>query len=260
MNRLLVVAALSLFACQPRARRVVHGPSTPKVPTCTVTIPALRVTDVTCQGDFSRDELWSVSLNRAAETGPDHASFSFEVTETNENKGWRALRARFAGPQEPMAQYVIDRLLTPDQLDAARTRATKAACQRAVIEQTTDAATRASCLQFLTAQQEIAQKERHHAAEVGVQRQAVEVQRQQAVAQQQAADALMLQTLQRSQRGNVVIVGEAGCRSSLDCGGGSFCKDWRGSRVCMGHGLAGSPCSSSIDCGGGLFCRGDVCG
>lgn len=262
MNRLRLLLALALVVlvgCQPKTRRIVHGPSLPKVPVCSVTLPAVRITDVTCQGDFTRDELWAVALNRAAETGPDHASFSFAVLDTNDSKGWRALRARFAGPQEPTAEHVIDRLLTPEQLDAARTRVTRAACQRAVIEQTTDAATRASCLQFLTAQQELAQKERHHAADLGVQQQAVAVQRQQAAAQQQAADALVIQTLQRQQRG-VVVLGAAGCRSSLDCGSGAFCKDWRSTRVCMGHGSVGSPCSSSIDCGGGLFCRGDVCG
>lgn len=50
------------------------------------------------------------------------------------------------------------------------------------------------------------------------------------------------------------------CRSSLDCGAGGWCKDWRGSRVCMNKGGPGAPCTSSIDCGSGLFCRGDTCG
>lgn len=51
-----------------------------------------------------------------------------------------------------------------------------------------------------------------------------------------------------------------GCRSSLDCGSGGWCRDWRGQQVCMNKGGPGAPCSSSLDCGSGLFCRGDTCG
>lgn len=52
-----------------------------------------------------------------------------------------------------------------------------------------------------------------------------------------------------------------GCRSSLDCGSGGWCRDWRGQKVCMNsNGGPGSPCASGLDCGRGLFCRGDTCG
>lgn len=54
--------------------------------------------------------------------------------------------------------------------------------------------------------------------------------------------------------------GGQGCRSSLDCGSGGWCRDWRGTKVCMNKGGPGAPCSSSLDCGSGLFCRGDTCG
>ena len=84
-------------------------------------------------------------------------------------------------------------------------------------------------MQFLAAQQHLAQTERHHAEQM------------------------------RSQT-NVVIVGGSTCRSSLDCGSGEFCKDWSGGRVCMGNGGVGAPCSSGIDCGGSLFCRSGLCG
>lgn len=51
-----------------------------------------------------------------------------------------------------------------------------------------------------------------------------------------------------------------GCRSSLDCGSGGWCRDWRGQKVCMNEGGPGAPCGSSLDCASGLFCRGDTCG
>jgi hypothetical protein len=258
MRTLLLLSIVVFTACQPRTRRIVHGPSTPKVPQCTVSLPALRVTDVTCQGDFSSADLWRASLEAAAETGPEHGSFSFDAIDTNEQKGWRALRAKFASANEAQGQFTIDAVLPAARLDAARTRAMVKACQRAVIIAETDAATRATCTQFLTAQQQLAQQERHHAEELGVQKQALAVQQQQAEAQQRQADALMLQALQRSSS-TVIVVGGNACRSSLDCGSGQFCKLWRGNFTCLGHGGRGSPCMSGLDCGGGLFCRGDLC-
>lgn len=254
----LLLAVVVFVGCQPTTRRIVRGPSTPRAPSCAVSIPAVRITDVTCQGDFSRDELWRAALMKTAETGPEQGSFSFDVVETNEAAGWRALRAKFMTAQEPVGPHTIDALLSPGQLEAARNRATLKACQRAVIIEGTDPATKASCLQYLSAQQQLAQSERHHAEEMGVQRQAVEAQKQSAQAQQQAADALLLQSMQRN-RSTIVVVGSSNCRSSLDCGFGEFCKDWSGGRVCMGNGGGGAPCSSSIDCGSGLFCRGGFC-
>lgn len=47
-----------------------------------------------------------------------------------------------------------------------------------------------------------------------------------------------------------------GCRSSLDCASGQWCKDrGDGANVCMGGGGQGSPCTSSLDCEG-MWCRG----
>lgn len=46
------------------------------------------------------------------------------------------------------------------------------------------------------------------------------------------------------------------CKTSIDCGAGSFCKDrGDGRKVCMGNGARGDACKSTIDCGGGLFCK-----
>lgn len=258
MRTSLLLAVIVFVGCQPAARRVVRGSSAPVVPVCSVTMPAPRVTDVTCTGNLSRDVLWRAALIKAAETGPDHGSFSFDVPETNEAVGWRAARARFMTAQDPPGPYTIDALLSPAQLEAARVRATTRACQRAVIIEGTDPATKASCLQFLTAQQQIAQSERHHAEQVTVSKQSVEAQRQQALAQQQTADAMMLQSLQRN-RATIVISGGSNCRSSLDCGSMEFCKPWMGGNVCMGNGGPGAPCSSGIDCSGAQFCRSGYC-
>lgn len=258
MTRLLLLSVFVLVACQPSARRIVRSSSPPPVPSCSVTLTALRITDVTCQGAFSRDELWRAALLKAAETGPEQGSLTFDVIDTNENSGWRALRAKFAGPGEPPATNAIEVMLSPQQLEAARTRAMTKQCQRTVIVES-DPATKASCMQFLAAQQQLAQTERHHAEQMGVQRESVAAQRQAAAAQQETAAALRLQAMQRSQT-NVVIVGGSTCRSSLDCGSGEFCKDWSGGRVCMGNGGVGAPCSSGIDCAGSLFCRSGLCG
>jgi hypothetical protein len=258
MRSVLPLAVVVFVGCQPAARRVVRGSSAPVVPVCSVTMPAPRVTDVTCTGNLSRDVLWRAALIKAAETGPDHGSFSFDVPETNEAGGWRALRARFMTAQDPAGSYTIDALLSPAQLEAARVRATTRACQRAVIIEGSDPATKASCLQFLTAQQQIAQSERHHAEQVTVSKQSVEVQRQHVQAQQQAADALMLRSLQRD-RTILVASGASNCRSSLDCGSMEFCKPWMGGSVCMGNGGPGAPCSSAIDRAGGQFCRSGYC-
>lgn len=258
MNRLLLLTVFVLVACQPSARRIVRSSSPPALPSCTVTLTALRITDVTCQGAFSRDELWRAALLKAAETGPEQGSLTFDVIDTNENNGWRALRAKFAGPGEPAGTNAIEVMLSSQQLEAARTRAMTKQCQRTVIVET-DPATKASCMQFLAAQQQLAQTERHHAEQMGVQRESVEAQRQAAAAQQETAAALRLQAAQRSTT-NVVIVGGSTCRSSLDCGSGEFCKDWSGGRVCMGNGGVGAPCSSGIDCAGSLFCRSGLCG
>mgnify|MGYP000567747451 CR=1 FL=1 len=63
----LVVAVFVFIGCQPTTRRIVRGPSTPRVPNCAVSMPAVRITDVTCQGDFMRDELWKAALVKVAE-------------------------------------------------------------------------------------------------------------------------------------------------------------------------------------------------
>lgn len=256
--RAVLPLALLCFACQPTTRRIVRGSSAPPAPVCSVTMPAPMVTDVTCTGNLPREVLWNAALVKVAETGPDHGSFSFEVPQTNEAAGWRAVRARFLSAQEAPGPYTIDNLLSPAQLEASRIRATTRACQRAVIVDGTDAATKASCLQFLTAQQQIAQSERHHAEQVTMGREAVAVQRQQAQAQQQTADALMLQSMQRN-RTAIVVAGGSNCRSSLDCASMEFCKPWMGGSVCMGQGGPGAPCNSGIDCSGAMFCRGGLC-
>jgi hypothetical protein len=46
------------------------------------------------------------------------------------------------------------------------------------------------------------------------------------------------------------------CNSSIDCGGGAFCKDrGDGIRICMGDGARDDFCHSSIDCAGGMLCK-----
>lgn len=253
MSRAFLVVAVFVFVgCQPATRRIVRSSGPAPAPSCAVTLTALRITDVTCQGPFSRDELWRAALMKAAESGPEQASLSFDVIDTNEAAGWRALRAKFAAPNEPAGSNAIEVMLSPGQLEVARTRAMTKQCQRTVIVET-DPASKASCMQFLAAQQQLSQTERHHAEQLGVQRESVEAQRQTAAAQRETAAALRA-------RPQVIIVGGGdACRSSLDCGGGQFCRDSVAGRVCMGNGVTGSLCASSIDCGGGLFCRNGYC-
>jgi hypothetical protein len=175
-----LVVVLFLLGCETRRGSLRSSP--PPGPQCTVAMPAASYTDVTCRGALSRELLWHAALVKAAETGPDHGALTFEVLETNEAQGWRIVRAKFPTATEPAGPYSVERLLTPQQLEAGRLRATTRLCQRAVITNDTDPQTRASCLQFLSTQQQLAQSERHHSEQLAVQRVQAEAQAQQAAA------------------------------------------------------------------------------
>jgi hypothetical protein len=213
----LLVVLLVASACET-PRRSFHSASGPATPQCSAVFPAAKFTDVVCRGPFPRELLWRAALSRAAETGPDHGALTFDVVETNEAQGWRALRAKFVGAQEPTGQYAIELLLTPAQLEAGRVRATTRTCQRAVITEGTDPQVRATCLQFLSTQQQLAQSERHHAEQLAVQRAQAEAQQQQAEAQQRAAAAAAAQA--NGTRTSGVSVWGAGSNGGFSGAGG----------------------------------------
>ncbi|MDX2010469.1 MAG: hypothetical protein SFW67_09780 [Myxococcaceae bacterium] len=184
-----LVLVIALGACS--SSRVIRSspPAAPPAPRCNVVTPATKVTDVTCQGPFSREQLWSAALRQAAETGPEHGALSFSVVETNESQGWRALRAKFPAAGEASGPYSVELLVPPAQLETLRLRATTRSCQLAVITDGTDPQVKATCLQFLSTQQQLVQSERHHAEQLAVQRAQAEAQREQAAAMQRAVES-----------------------------------------------------------------------